>query len=127
MLYMGGGPAYGGQRRPRSCRRCAAPVPPLPTLLQNLGEPCHEWFVRHVEPERRDSDAVVGERGEIGAVALGVRGRALIGDPVIGVAATVAARLDAQQFLGALALGADRDALHAFGRAIREIDIDEDI
>src|SRR5258707_15856482 len=56
-----------------------------------------------------------------------MRRRALIGDPEVGITAAVAAWLDAQQLLGTLALGADRDALDLVRRAVREIDIDEDV
>ncbi len=51
------------------------------------------------------------------ASAIGPRAE---GDPEIRIAAAVVARIDAQQFLVALALLRDRDAGHFVGRAIRE-------
>ena len=51
-----------------------------------------------------------------------------IGDPVVGVAAAVLALVDMQALLAAPALrGRPRDALDLVGRAIREIDVEQDV
>ena len=86
-----------------------------------------ERLVGKVETQRRDRDAVVGERGEVGAVLAGRAAAARIGDPVIRIAAAVMARVDVQQLLVALALGRDRDALDLLRRAIGKVDVDQDV
>src|ERR1700687_1606646 len=80
-------------------------------LGKDLGEASHERLVGEIDAQRRDRDALVLDRPDVGAA----RDRpafALEGDPVIGIAAAVGARLDAHQLLVALALGANGDALH---------------
>ena len=56
-----------------------------------------ERQVGEIETQRRDRDAVVGKRGEIGAVLAGRLHAARIGDPVVRIAAAVVARVDVQQ------------------------------
>jgi hypothetical protein len=60
-------------------------------------------------------------------VAVGQHRRAFERDPIIRVAAPIVARLDPQQLLVSLALARHRDALHGLRRAVREIDVDEDV
>ena len=50
------------------------------------------------------------ERGEVAAQRCAGDAAAAEGDPVIGIAAAVVARIDVQQFLVALALAGDGDA-----------------
>src|SRR5262247_4823241 len=78
---------------------------------KHLGELGHERLVGEVEPQRRHGDAVVGEGRQVGTVAER-RAQTLERHPVVRIAAAVAARLDAQQFLVALALAGDGDALY---------------
>src|SRR5262249_44265400 len=84
-------------------------------LSKQLREPGHERLVGEIKLERGHGDAAVGDGGKIGAV----RGRRALapgeGEPIIGIAAAVVARLDAQEFLVALALAGDRDAAHLLG------------
>ncbi len=68
--------------------------------LRELGQ---ERLIGKIEAQRRDGDAVVGQRGEIGAVLAGRPRAARVGDPEIRIAAAVVARVDVQQLLIALA------------------------
>ena len=81
--------------------RHSRPPPYLAAVCASLR---HERLVGQIEPQRRHRNAVVGERGEIGAVARPAAAPARIGDPVIRIAAAVMARIDVQELLVALAL-----------------------
>src|SRR4029077_11657656 len=67
---------------------------PVPTfrnhaLWKQLRELGQERLIGKIKAQRRDGDAVVGQRGEIGAVLAGRPRAARIGDPEIRIAAAV--------------------------------------
>src|SRR6516164_7030432 len=100
-------------------------VPDSRASIEQLRQPRHERLVRHVEPQRRDRDAIVGERGNIAAVRWRLRPHAHIGDPVISVAAAVLTLIDLQPLLPVTALGRHGNALDVSGRTIGKVDVDE--
>src|SRR4029450_222949 len=81
----------------------------------------------HLEPQRRDRDAIVGERRNVAAVGRRLTAHAHVGDPVIGVAAAVVALIDLQPLLSVAALGRHGHALDVDGGTIREVDVDEHV
>ena len=70
------------------------PVMPLEFLVEGLRVARQGRLVGHVEAQRRDGDAPVGDGPEVRAVA-GREGTALEGDPEIRIAAPVPALVEA--------------------------------
>src|SRR6516164_11705075 len=108
---------------------CAGAIPVFRCCLlaKHLGQPGHERLVGHVEPQRRDGNVVVCEGGDIAAVRRRHSPHAHIGDPVIGIAAAVLACVYLQPLLAVASLRSHRDALYIVGRAIRKIDVDQNV
>ena len=96
-------------------------------LSENLRQFSHERLVGEIEPQRRHRDALLGQRGEIASWRRAGNSAAPERNPVIRIAAPIVARVDAQQFLVALALHGDGNAGDFIGRAIWKIDVHQHV
>src|SRR5271167_2781363 len=90
-------PCRSRSRRTRLHKRSRLPRPASALdglLFEQFGKLRHIGLVGHVEPQRRDRDAALLERGKIGALRRLGEALAYISDPVIGITATVFALID---------------------------------
>src|SRR6185437_13118404 len=84
---------------------------PAGSSVEQLRKPRLEALVGQVDAQRRHGYAVLPQRLQVGSVGRRRSRTAREGDPVIRVPAAVVARIDAQPFLVAFALGRDLDVL----------------
>src|SRR5580692_10228285 len=96
-------------------------------LFEQPSELRHARLIGHVDLKRRDRDAPPVKHGKIGGFRRLHGTPGSIGDPIVGFASAVLARIDLRPVLPAASLGGYHDTFDLLRRTIGKIDIDKDV
>jgi hypothetical protein len=96
-------------------------------LFEQPSEPRYARLIGHVDLKRRDRDAPPVKHGKIGGFQRLHGTPGSVGDPIVGIASAVLARIDLRPLLPAAPLGGYHDAFDLLRRIIGKIDIDKHV
>src|SRR5580692_7630188 len=96
-------------------------------LFEQPSELRYARLIGHVDLKWRDRDAPHVKRGKIGGFRRLHRTPGSVGDPIVGIASAVLARIDLRPLLPAAPLGGYHDAFDLLRRTVGKIDIDKHV